>query len=60
VSETSFHCIRITAVSLLKDAGVPQAVVEELIGHSSKAMSQLYTRVGPEALRKATSALPAL
>lgn len=60
VSELSFHCLRITAVSLLKDAGIPQAVVEELIGHDSAKMSALYTRVGQTALAKATSALPAL
>ena len=44
----------------LKDAGVPQAVVQELIGHDSKAMSALYTHVGQEALQKATAALPEL
>ena len=59
-SELSFHSLRVTATSLLKDAGVPQAVVEELIGHSSAEMSRVYTRVGLEALAKATSALPAL
>lgn len=59
-SELSFHSLRHTAVSLLKDAGIPQAVVQELIGHRSAQMSALYTHVGQEALRKATSALPAL
>jgi site-specific recombinase XerD len=59
-SELSFHSLRHTAVSLLKDAGIPQAVVQELIGHRSAEMSALYTHVGQEALRKATSALPAL
>jgi integrase len=56
----SFHCLRHTTVSLLKDAGVPQAVVEELVGHSSVEISALYTHVGQEALMKAGSALPAL
>ena len=59
-SRLSFHSLRVTATSLLKDAGVPQAVVEELIGHSSAEMSKVYTRVGIEALTRATSALPAL
>jgi len=59
-SGLSFHSLRVTATSFLKDAGVPQAVVEELIGHSSAEMSKVYTRVGIEALAKATSALPAL
>jgi len=59
-NELSFHSLRHTAVSLLKDAGIPQAVVQELIGHESEAMSALYTHVGSEALRKAASALPAI
>jgi integrase len=56
----SFHSLRHTAVSLLKDAGVPQAVVEEIVGHSSAAMSAHYTHVGVEALRSAASKLPSL
>jgi len=54
----SFHCLRHTAVSLLKDAGIPAAAVMELIGHDSEQMSQHYTHVGHEALRKAAGALP--
>lgn len=57
-SQLSFHSLRHTAVTLLKEAGVPQAVVQELIGHESAAMSQHYTHVGVEALRKAASSLP--
>jgi integrase len=56
----SFHSLRHTAVSLLKDAGIPQAVVQELIGHDSEAMSALYTLVGTEALKKAAAAVPEL
>jgi integrase-like protein len=54
----SFHSLRHTAVTLLKDAGIPQAVVQELIGHDSEQMSALYTHVGQEALEKTTAALP--
>jgi integrase len=54
----SFHSFRHTAVSLLKDAGVPEAVVMELVGHDSEAMSVHYTHVGPEALKRAVAALP--
>ena len=49
----SFHSLRHTAVSLMKDAGVPDAVVMALVGHDSKAMSAHYTHVGKEALAKA-------
>jgi integrase len=57
-NELSFHCLRHTAVSLLKDAGIPEAVVMELVGHDSAQMSAHYTHVGHEALEKATAALP--
>jgi integrase len=57
-SEVSFHCFRHTAVSLLKDAGIPEAVVMEMVGHNSKQMSAHYTHVGREALEKAAAALP--
>lgn len=57
-NELSFHCLRHTAVSLLKDAGIPEAVVMELVGHDSKQMSAHYTHVGQEALQKAAAALP--
>jgi integrase len=56
----SFHCIRHTAVSLMKDAGIPEAAVMELVGHDSEQMSQHYTHVGREALAKAAASLPEL
>jgi integrase len=43
---------------LLKDAGIPEGVVMELVGHDSKSMSAHYTYVGAEALGKAVAALP--
>jgi len=57
-SGLSFHSLRHTAVTLLKEAGVPHAVVQELIGHDSEQMSEHYTHVGSEALKKAANALP--
>ena len=57
-AELSFHSLRHTAVSLLKDAGVPDAVVMALVGHESAAMSARYTHVGKEALAKAAKTLP--
>jgi hypothetical protein len=44
-------------VSLLKDAGIPESVVMELVGHDSKSMSAHYTHA-VEALEKAVAALP--
>lgn len=59
-SELSFHSLRHTAVTMLKEAGIPAAVVMELIGHDSAAMSHHYTHVGAEALKKAAKVLPDL
>jgi integrase len=56
--DLSFHSLRHTAVSLLKDAGVPDAVVMALVGHESTAMSHRYTHVGKEALARAAKTLP--
>ena len=56
----SFHSLRHSAVTILKEAGIPQAVVMELIGHESEAMSQNYTKVGDAALEKAAAAFPIL
>jgi integrase len=58
--DTSFHSLRHTAVSLLKDAGIPDAVVMALVGHESAAMSHRYTHVGKESLNRAAAALPEL
>jgi integrase len=59
-NEISFHSLRHTAVSLLKDAGIPEAVVMELVGHDSQQMSAHYTHVGFDALARAAAALPDL
>ena len=57
-AELSFHCLRHTANTMMKEAGVPQAVVMELIGHDSEQMSEVYTHVGADALKRAADALP--
>jgi integrase len=58
LNELSFHSLRHTAVTLLKEAGIPAAVVMEMIGHDSEQMSEHYTHVGSEALKKAADSLP--
>jgi integrase len=57
--DTGFQSVRHTTVSLLKDAGILDAVVMALVGHESAAMSQRYTYGGKESLNKA-AALPEL
>jgi integrase len=57
-SEISFHSLRHTATSLLKNAGVSQSVVMDIIGHESRAVSQAYTHVGEAEKRQAMAAFP--
>ncbi len=58
--DISFHSLRHSAVSIMKDAGVPDSVVMEMVGHDSPAMSARYTSVGMESLAKAQAAMPKL
>jgi len=60
VSEISFHSLRHTVTSLLKNAGVPGAVAMNIIGHGSEAFSRHYTHVENKAKRSATYQLPRL
>ncbi len=57
-SELSFHSLRHTATSMIKNAGVSPAVVQEFVRHESKAASQQYTHIELDALRKAAEAIP--
>jgi integrase len=59
-SEVSFHSLRHTTTSLLKSAGVAQSIVMDMVGHESKAISQIYTHVGEVEKRQAMSAMPAV
>lgn len=56
--ELSFHSLRHTATSVLKEAGIPVSVVMAFVGHDSDAVSGRYTHTGMEALEKAAAALP--
>jgi integrase len=59
-SDLSFHSLRHSAVSMLKHTGVPDAVVMELVGHESAAMSVRYTHTGTQQLAQAIQKLPTL
>ncbi|MBA3351899.1 MAG: tyrosine-type recombinase/integrase [Blastocatellia bacterium] len=58
VSEISFHALRHTATSLLKNAGVSSAIVQDIIGHESAAISANYTHIDDAAKRGALAKLP--
>jgi len=57
-SAISFHSLRHTATSLLKRAGVSEAVARDLIGHESAEISRHYTHIDEETKRKAIAKLP--
>ncbi len=59
-NDLSFHSLRHTATSLMKNAGISPAIVQEFVGHDSKAVSQHYTHIELSSLRKAADALPSL
>jgi integrase len=54
----SFHCLRHTATSLLKNAGVSDAVARDIIGHDSPAVSAQYTHIDTVTKRKALDSMP--
>jgi integrase len=60
VNSVSFHCLRHTFVSLLKLSGATQATAKELAGHSSDAVSDLYTHVPEQVLADAINKLPGM
>ena len=45
---------------MMKDAGIPEAAVMELVGHDSEQMSAHYAHVGRDALQRAAASLPSL
>lgn len=57
-NEISFHCLRHTATSLMKNAGISPAIVQEFIGHDSPEISANYTHIEMDAMRKAAESLP--
>lgn len=56
----SFHSLRHSAVSLMKNAGISPEIVRDIIGHDSPAVSSIYTHISHEAKSTALSSMPAL
>jgi integrase len=57
-NELSFHALRHTATSLFKNAGVSPAIVADIIGHDSPAISAHYTHIEDATKRRAVDLLP--
>jgi len=58
LNEISFHSLRHTAASLLKNAGVSDVVARDIIGHDSAAVSASYTHIDQQTERSALDKLP--
>lgn len=58
LNEISFHSLRHTATSLLKNAGVSDVIARDIIGHDSAAVSANYTHIDKETKKAALSKLP--
>ena len=58
LSQISFHSLRHTATSLMKNAGINASVVMDIIGHESEAISAHYTHVDEDTKRRAIAKLP--
>ena len=58
VSELSFHSLRHSAVTMLKQAGASDVLAREIVGHDSAAVSRQYTHLATEDLRPAIDNLP--
>ncbi len=59
-SEVSFHSLRHTATSLLKNAGVSDVVAREIIGHDTAAASRVYSHLEQDTLKEALDKMPDL
>ena len=58
LSDISFHALRHTATSLLKNAGVSDVVTRDIVGHESQAVSRNYTHIDAETKRAALDKMP--
>ena len=54
----SFHCLRHSATTFLKAAGVSDALAREIIGHDSAVISRGYTHLSTADLRRGIERLP--
>ena len=58
LSKLSFHRLRHTTTSMMKNSGVSPAFVQEFVGHDSKTVSENYTHIDLVSLPEAVGAMP--
>ncbi len=54
----TFHSLRATATTMMHDAGIPAAIVQEIIGHDSEEIHRAYVKVDRTMMAKGTDSLP--
>ena len=54
----SFHCLRHTTTSALKNTGTTSAIAGDIVGHDSEGISRNYPKIETETKRKALNRLP--
>lgn len=59
-NEVTFHSIRHNAVTGMKEIGTPEMVVRSIIGHTSAAVSAVYSHTTTEMARLHVNKLPTL
>ena len=59
-NELSFHSLRHTGNTWLKQAGAGEAVVRDIVGHESTDVSRLYTHVDDQTKAAAINRMPAV
>lgn len=57
-NELTFHSLRHTITTMLKQAQVSDGIVRDFVGHESAAVNKLYTHIDVETKRQAISKLP--
>ena len=58
VVKYGFHSLRHTFVSAMHSAGIPQMVVEAIVGHNTKSVNDVYKHVNNSQIKDAIKALP--
>ena len=58
VHALSFHSLRHTTTSILKNAGLNSAIVMNVVGHQLTAISTHYTTIDSDAKRRAIERMP--
>jgi integrase len=56
----SFHSLRHSAVTLMKNAGISPEIVRDIVGHESTAVSRVYTHISHDAKAAALLTMPRL